>query len=271
MGHPARPDPTPRTFGSVGAEPTQGLAPEPDRPGKRRTERWTTLFAGIGTIVAIAALVFSIVSYIKSANTQQKQAALQDLESSRGLLQQLRGEYPTISREEASQSVQLDTSLGTAATLLQQVGTAASAYDYLFIADAYRHDVHPEIAISLYELALKGHATATIYRLEALRGLALAEWAVGSLGAARRDFEQALTTADDSSDPQVAKEDDDAITNYLWTIEEADARNCAQVASHAAAYHRLDAALPNAYGHPAATDTAAVDRAVARCHRRSHR
>lgn len=248
--------------------PTPPTSPQSVTTGATTTASsgrpWLVITAVMTAGVAIAAFVFSVVSFVISQDTENRQAKSARDQNAATLIQQLRAQYPVIGKEELTSSTQLDTTLAVATNLLHEVGPQASGYDYFFIADAYRLSTHSEIAIPLYQEALS-RLQQPFYRIETLRGLGAAQFDMGSTAAARRTFTAALLLTKTAGFAERVAADDNAITLQLWIRLESAAHRCKTIDRLVPAYFKSYKLTTLVYGRPTPADTAAVKSASASC------
>ena len=221
--------------------------------------------SGTAVLSAIA-IVVSVVTFLFAYRAQNRQNTALRLQTNRGLLLQLRGGYPRISSlEEHPNGRELETTLGVAAGLLHSLSQEATGEDYFFIADSYRSDHFPELAVPLYKEAIARLTTQPANQIAALRGLGYAEVLIEEPKAAHAAMVRAVEANAHSGYPQIAKYNNEAATQRVWVTVAATAHECDEAKRHAEQYFALLKHLPEPNWGPGPGVVKEVETTVKTC------
>jgi hypothetical protein len=227
--------------------PPQSSPPEPEAasagsqgPGPDRAHQQRPRPSGTLVLSAIAIIV-SVVTFLFAYRAQNRQNTDLGLQTDRGLLLQLRSEYPQITslvEHPPASGIELETTLSVTASLLHSLNKEASGADFLFIGDAYRMDHYPELAIPLYKEALE-RLSQSADKITALRGLGYAEALIEEPRAANAAMSRAVAVNAHSGYPRIAKYNTEASTQRVWVAVTATVHECAAAREHLRQYFAL--------------------------------
>ena len=224
---------------------TASNSPDPASAPKRKWRR-----PKLAEYIAALAIAASIATFLFGLEAQEHQNAAVSVQTNRGLLLQLRDQYPRITsllEHPPSSGIELETTLAIATNLLHSLRSEASGADFLFIGDAYRTDHYPELAIPLYKDAL-ARLTQPADKITALRGIGYAEALIENSSAANAAMKEAVTVNADSGYPSIAKYNTEASTQRVWSAVAATLHECTAATEHAQQYadlHREHLPEPN--------------------------
>ena len=164
---------------------------------------------------------------------------------------QLRGQYAEIATliTQSDNStggptgVELDVALAVAVDNLRRLGGSATGADYEFLADAYRQDSHPDVAIPLYGRALE-ETSDNYNRITIHRGIAYAEATLDNPRAVNQNMREAIVLSDKGPYQPVIRRNNNSNTQRVWIVTDVTMHLCREAAAHLARFIHLNRTLP---------------------------
>jgi hypothetical protein len=240
------------------------MSTEPGELHAGQSKRWR--WPSLPEVLSVIAIIVSVGVFLIGLHVQEHQNMATTLQNDRSLLLQLRNQYSRISSlEEHPNGRELEASLGIAAGLLHSLSRVATGEDYFFIADSYRSDHFPQLAVPLYKEAIIRLNAQPANQIAALRGLGYADVLLEEPKAAHAALAQAVEVNARSSYPQIIKYDNEANTQRVWVTVAATAHECSEVKRHAEQYFALLRDLPEPNWGPARGDVKVVVAAMKAC------